>query len=69
MPARLSQINMGLEPRVQMDVAGRSRNFFVDIGATYCVVAFSSGAFSSGAFSPQTCTIFGATERTTKMFT
>ena len=26
---------MGLEPRVQLDVAGRSENFLVDTGATY----------------------------------
>ena len=26
---------MGLEPRVQLDVAGRSENFLVDTGVTY----------------------------------
>ena len=32
-PARLSQITItGLEPRVQLDVAGRSENFLVDTG-------------------------------------
>ena len=37
---------MGLEPRVQLDVAGRSENFLVDTGATYSV--------------PISCTILGA---------
>ena len=37
--SRLSQITiMGLEPRVQLDVAGRSENFLVDTGATYSVL-------------------------------
>ena len=55
----------GLEPRVQLDVAGRSENFFVDTGATYSVLISYSGAFSS-----QTCTILGATGKaTTKRFT
>ena len=37
-PAHLSQITItGLEPRVQLDVAGRSENFLVDTGATYSV--------------------------------
>ena len=49
---------MGLEPRVQLGVAGRSENFFVDTGATYSVLTSYSGAFSS-----QTCTILGATEK------
>ena len=48
---------MGLEPRVQLDVAGRSENFLV-------VLTFCSGNFSS-----QTCTILGATGKTiTKRF-
>ena len=35
-PAHLSQIPiMGLESRVQLDVAGRSENFLVDTGVTY----------------------------------
>ena len=52
-PAHLSQITiMGLEPRVQLDVAGRSKNFLIDTGATYSVLTFYFGAFS------QTCTIF-----------
>ena len=47
-PAHLSQITiMGLEPRVQLDVAGRSKNFLVDTGATYSVLTFYSGDFSS----------------------
>ena len=65
-PARLSQITiMGLEPRVQLDVAGRSENFLIDAGATYSVLISFSGGFSS-----QTCTILGATGKTTtKRFT
>ena len=56
---------MGLEPRVQLDVAGRSKNFLVDSAATYSVLISYSGAFSS-----QTCTILGATGKaTTKRFT
>ena len=56
---------MGLEPRVQLDMPGRSENFLVDTGATYSVLIFYSGAFSS-----QTCTILGAIEKTTtKRFT
>ena len=49
---------MGLEPRVQLDVAGRSEKFLVDriVGSTYSVLTSYSGAFSS-----QTCTILGAT--------
>ena len=64
-PARLSQITItGLEPRVQLDVAGRSENFLVDTGATYSVLIYSR------AFSSQTCTILGATGKTTtKRFT
>ena len=62
----LSQITiMGLEPRVQLDVAGRSENFLVDTGVTYSVLISYCGAFSS-----QTCTILGATGKTTtKRFT
>ena len=65
-PAHLSQIIItGLEPRVQLDVAGRSKNFLVDTGATYSVLTSYSGAFSS-----QTCTILGATGKaTTNRFT
>ena len=65
-PAHLSQITiMGLDPRVQLGVAGRSKNFLVDTGATYCVLTFYSGAFSS-----QTCTILGAAgKKVTKRFT
>ena len=65
-PAHLSQITiMGLEPRVQLDVAGRSENFLVDTGATYSVLISYSRGFSS-----QTCTILGATGKTTtKRFT
>ena len=62
-PARLSTI-MGLEPRVQLDMAGRSKNLLDDTGATYSVLTSYSGAFSS-----QTCTILGATGKTvTKRF-
>ena len=65
-PDRLSQITItGLEPRVQLHVAGRSENFLVDTGATYSVLISYSGAFSS-----QTCIILGATGKaTTKRFT
>ena len=56
---------MGLELRVQLDVASRSENFLVDTGATYSVLISYSGDFSS-----QTCTILGATGKaTTKRFT
>ena len=47
---------MGLEPRVQLDVASRYEDFLVDTGATYSVLTSYFGAFSS-----QTCTILGAT--------
>ena len=65
-PAFLSQITiMGLEPRVQLDVAGRSENFLFDKGTTYFVLTSSSGVFSF-----QTCTILGAKGKTiTKRFT
>ena len=57
-PARLSQITiMGLEPRVQLDVEGRSENFLIDTGATYSVLTSYSRAFSSQ-------TILGATGKT-----
>ena len=47
------------------DVAGRSENFLVNTGATYSVLTSYSGGFSS-----QTCTILGATGKTTtKRFT
>ena len=56
---------MGLEPRVQLDVAGRSENFLVDTGVTYSVLISYCGDFSS-----QTCTILCATGKaTTKRFT
>ena len=55
---------MGLEPRVQQDVAGRVENFLVDTRATYSVLTSYSGAFSS-----QTCTILSTTGKTiTKRF-
>ena len=58
--ARLAQRTItGLEPRLQLPVAGRSENFLVDTGATYSVLTSYSGAFS-----PQTCTIWGATGKT-----
>ena len=61
-PACLAQRTiMGLEPRVQLHVAGGSENFLVDTGATYCVLTSYSEAFSS-----QTCTILGATEKKKK---
>ena len=56
---------MGLEPRVQLDVAGRPENFLVDTGTTYSVLISYSRPLSS-----QTCTILGATGKgTTKRFT
>ena len=56
-PAHLSHITiMGLEPRLQLDEAGRSENFLVDTRAAYCVLVCYSRAFSS-----QTCTIWGPT--------
>ena len=65
-PDHLSQITtMGLEPRVQLAVAGRSENFFLDTGAAYSVLTYYSRAFSS-----QTCTILGAAGKAvTKIFT
>ena len=65
-PAHLSQITiMGQEPRVHLDVAGRSENFLVDTGATSSVLTTYSGDFSS-----KTCIILGATGKTvTKRFT
>ena len=60
-PTRLSQITItGLEPRVHLDAAGRSENFFLDTGAAYSVLTSYSRAFS-----PQTCTILGATGKLT----
>ena len=50
---------MELEPREQLDVAGRSKNFLADRGAAYSVLTFYSRAFSS-----QICTILGATGKT-----
>ena len=47
---------MGLEPRVQMYMAGRSGDLLVDTGATYSVLTSYSGVFSS-----QICTMLGAT--------
>ena len=59
-PPWLSQITItGLEPRVQLDVAGRSENFLVDTGATYSVLTSCSRAFSC-----QTCTFLVATGKT-----
>ena len=56
-PAHLSHLNItGLEPRVQLDEAGRSENFSVDTGAAYYVLVSYSRAYSS-----QTWTIWGAT--------
>ena len=53
----LSQITItGLEPRVQLDEAGRSENFLVDTGDTYSVLTSFSRVLSS-----QTCTILVAT--------
>ena len=55
----------GLEPRVQLDVAGRPENFLVGTGGTYSILISYSGPFSS-----QICTILGATGKaTTKRFT
>ena len=59
-PTCLPQITItGLEPRVQLDVAGRSENFLVDTGATYSVLTSYSSTFSS-----QTCTILHGTGKT-----
>ena len=59
-PAHMSQKTiMGLEPRVQLDVAGRSKKFLVDTGTTYSVLTSYSRAFSS-----QTYTILDATGQT-----
>ena len=44
---------------MQLDVAGSSKNFLVDTGATYSVLASYLGAFFS-----QTCTILGAIGKT-----
>ena len=66
-PASLTvQITItGLEPRVQLDVAGWSENFLVDTGVTYSVLTSCSRVFSS-----QTCTVLGATGKAfTKRFT
>ena len=49
---------MGLEPRVQLDVAGRSENLLVDPGATYTALTSYSGDFSHAY------TILSATEKT-----
>ena len=51
---------MGLEPMVQLDVAGRFENSLVDTGATYSVLIYS------GAFSSQTCTILVLQEKLLK---
>ena len=37
---------MGLEQKVQLDVAGRSKNFLIDTGATYSLLTSYSGAIS-----------------------
>ena len=56
---------MGLEPSVQLDVAGRSKNFLADTEASYSVLTSYSGSFAS-----ENCTILGATGKTvTKKFT
>ena len=50
---------------MQLDVAGRSENFLVDMGATYAVLIYYFGDFSS-----KTCIILGAIGKTTtKRFT
>lgn len=57
-PLQLTQIQeiniTGLEPRVQMDVVGRSTIFLLDAGATCSVLTSFSGPCSS-----QSCTIVG----------
>ena len=65
-PAHLSQITiMGLEPRVQRDVAAKSKKFLVEPAATYSILTSCSRTFS-----PNTCTILGAIGKTiTKRFT
>ena len=50
---------------MQLEVAGRCKNFLVDTGATYSVLTSYSRSFSF-----QTCAILGATGKTiTKRFT
>ena len=49
---------MGLEPKVQLDVAGRPENFLVGTGGTYSILISYSGAFSS-----QTCTFWVLQEK------
>ena len=63
-PASLPQITiMGLEPRVQLDVASNSKNFLVNTGANLYVL-------TSRAFSSQTCTTWGCyRENNYKRFT
>ena len=65
-PAHLSQITItGLEPRVKLDVAGRSKNFLVDTGATHFFLTSYSRAFSS-----QICSILGCFRKNNyKIFT
>ena len=66
-PARLSVTDNHhrLEPRVKLNVVGKSENFSVDTGATYSVLTSCSRAFSL-----QTCTILDARGKTiTKRFT
>lgn len=52
----------GLEPRVQMDMAGRTIKFLLDTGATYSVLTSFSGCFS------QSCTVLGVTGKPTLKF-
>ena len=57
-PVPVSQPIMRQEPRVQLDVAGRSENFLIDMATTYFVLTSYSRVFSS-----QTCTILSATSK------
>lgn len=51
---------MGLEPRVQLDVAGRTESFPIDTGAAYSILISYLGPSSS-----QTCFHLGDTGKAT----
>ena len=62
----MSQITItGLEPRMQLDVAGRSKNFLINTSVAYSVLTSYSRVFS-----PKSCTMLCVTRKTvTKRFT
>ena len=64
-PAPMSQITItGLEPRMQLDVAGRSKNFLINTRIAYSVLTSYSRAFS-----PKSCSMLSVTRKTvTKRF-